>query len=205
MTKSLWSHLHTGTAYRFLQATRRHQTQGAETYHARPAACARPTWRVRALPTPLPVCISACPRPRSLRVLAFCPLAPESWPAHPPPITRAVGTIVMRVCTIAGPKDCLQAPLNAAVFNHYLTFFSIDVPGSLRSNGSSPLCQGRWPERAGPPAVQRICRHLLQGQRCRRLRRLGARSQPLGLLLQPLVNFTIVLYIIPSSSYCTSA
>ena len=41
----------------------------------------------------------------------------------------------------------------------------------------------RGPERQGPPALQRLGRHLLQGQRCSLLRRLGARQQALGLLL----------------------
>merc|ERR1719201_237164 len=64
-----------------------------------------------------------------------------------------------------------------------------DVPDSLRSDRRRPLRQGRRPERPGPPALQRVGRHLLQGQRRRRLRRLGARPQPLGLFLQPLVNY----------------
>merc|ERR1711971_344053 len=63
-----------------------------------------------------------------------------------------------------------------------------DVPDSLRSDCCCALRQGRRPERPGPPALQRVRRHLLQGQRRCRLRRLGARPQPLGLLLQPLVS-----------------
>merc|ERR1711970_930271 len=63
-----------------------------------------------------------------------------------------------------------------------------DVPDSLRSDRCCALRQGRRPERPGPPALQRVRRHLLQGQRRCRLRRLGARPQPLGLLLQPLVS-----------------
>jgi hypothetical protein len=83
--------------------------------------------------------------------------------------------------------------------SHFLTngvhlsdiLFSVDVLCSLRSDRCCPLRQGRRPERPGPPALQRVRRHLLQGQRRRCLRRLGSRSQPLGLLLQPLLN---VLY-----------
>merc|ERR1712097_118801 len=63
-----------------------------------------------------------------------------------------------------------------------------DVPDSLRSDRCCALRQGRRPERPGPPALQRVRRHLLQGQRRCRLRRLGACPQPLGLLLQPLVS-----------------
>ena len=102
--------LETGTAYRFGQATRRHQTYGAETYHARPAARARPTWRVRTLPTPLPVCICAvlaCAPSACLFPLCLSPLCTRELASAPPLTTRAVGTSVNCVCTVAGLKDLM--------------------------------------------------------------------------------------------------
>ena len=59
---------------------------------------------------------------------------------------------------------------------------------SLRKDRRRPLRRCRRPERLCSSVLQPVCRHLLQGQRRSFLRRLGSRSQPLGLLLQPLLN-----------------
>ena len=97
---------------------------------------------------------------------------------------RAVG-LSTAACVLRACRSLLTPCANVVA-----RLLCADVPDSLRSDRCCPLRQGRRPERPGPPALQRVGGHLLQGQRRRRLRRLGARPQPLGLLLQPLVNYS---------------
>merc|ERR1712188_265308 len=65
---------------------------------------------------------------------------------------------------------------------------SQDVPDPLRLHRCRSLRPGCQAQRPGPHPLPPELRHLLQGQRCRRLRRLGPCPRPLGLLLPPLLD-----------------
>merc|ERR1712070_274910 len=65
---------------------------------------------------------------------------------------------------------------------------SHNVPDPVRLHRCRSLRPGCQAQRPGPHALPPELGHLLQGQRRRRVRRLGPRPCPLGLLLPPLLD-----------------
>jgi hypothetical protein len=99
--------------------------------------------------------------------------AAEEWRATLGTVFGAAVAAGARVCVRPRVCSCECAALRrgfALLLTQLLILLPLaDVPDSLRSDRRRPVRQGRRPERPGPPALQRLGRHLLQGQRRRRL------------------------------------
>merc|ERR1711988_788441 len=70
----------------------------------------------------------------------------------------------------------------------HVVLYRHNVPDPVRLHRCRSLRPGCQAQRPGPHALPPELGHLLQGQRRRRVRRLGPRPCPLGLLLPPLLD-----------------